>query len=272
MALHTSFAVEIQILPLQATGIDAPLQASAQALVQAAVLETGNTPVSDNRSVQLRTTLLKLETQWIVIAEKLEQGVLTSSTKLKAGSADELDIVIARSVRGALQQTSATQNEEVGAITTPETESMAKRKAFKGYKHFAGGPGLFHGLSSSDVVYNVRAGGVWELSPHAAVTSQFHGAWQMTRIGVLFGVTGGGRWYPSAGRITPYIGGGLGIGMAADRDDSWFGFAGTLEAGWVFFRTSDIQVDAGIRSVIVLDGVDNGAPAGLTGVVIGVNY
>lgn len=269
LSLH---AAEVQVLPLQASGIESGLQQTADALVRSSVNKAGHVLVDSASGLRLRTTLLKLEQTWIVVVERLEGGQVVASERLKAGSFDEIDIAIERAVGAALAGRSAAETEEVGAITSPEVAAVKRRKESRSYGMIGFGPGMYHGMDSDNLVYGLLLGKVWELGPHSAVTSSLRSGFQLTTVGLQVQWTIGGRWYPSAGRNSPFLGAGMGFGGTVDDARERLGFAGSLEGGMVLFRTSTTQMQIGANYGLILDGIEGGSPGGRFGLEFGVNY
>jgi hypothetical protein len=105
---------------------------------------------------------------------------------------------------------------------------------------------------------------IFEVIPQAAITivnnmnMSFGDAWQWHETFLL-----GGRFFPSTGTITPFLGAGFGLGLQVDdhySDDSEgfaLGLAGGAELGVIFFRNSATQLELGIAWDALWDGFDS---------------
>lgn len=104
---------------------------------------------------------------------------------------------------------------------------------------------------------------IFEVIPKAAITIvnnmniSFGEAWQWHETFLI-----GGRFFPSTGTITPFIGAGLGLGIQVDdhyaEDEEGFaiGLAGGAELGLIFFRNSATQLEIGLAWDALWDGFD----------------
>ena len=105
---------------------------------------------------------------------------------------------------------------------------------------------------------------LFEVIPQAAITivnnmnMSFGEAWQWHETFLL-----GGRFFPSTGTITPFIGAGFGLGI--QFDDHYYegaesfavGLAGGAEFGLIFFRNSATQLELGFAWDALWDGFDS---------------
>lgn len=262
-----AFATDIQILPVDVgnTGVD---QSTADMLVRDAVIGSGNTPVESSKYT-LQVRLMPLGSSVVVVGEYQKKGEPVSSAKLKAEDPNELDIVLERVVRGSLENESAEQNSEVAKIAEQEQYEMWRRRGTRRYTTVGLGAGLWHVFDSENnadaaMSYLLRYGYIWEASPHGAITLitnfgfNFDDNWNIQETFLI-----GGRYYMTASSVSPYIGGGVGLGYAVfhgedeyGRDEVYggYGFAFGIGAGVVLFRTSDLQLDIGVNYDAVLGG------------------
>ena len=105
---------------------------------------------------------------------------------------------------------------------------------------------------------------IFEVIPQAAITivnnmnMSFGDAWQWHETFLL-----GGRFFPSTGTITPFLGAGFGLGIQFDdhyNDDAEsfaVGLAGGAELGVIFFRNSATQLEIGLAWDALWDGFDS---------------
>lgn len=95
-------------------------------------------------------------------------------------------------------------------------------------------------------------GRIWEMTSHGAITMMINAnvAYQETfeTQGIA---TLGGRYFFLNDIYTPYVGGGIGLGLQFDghlkhfSDKFAFGLAGNIEGGLVIFRTTTTQLELG---------------------------
>ncbi len=121
---------------------------------------------------------------------------------------------------------------------------------------------------------------IFEVIPQAAITIvnnmniSFGDKWQWHEAFLL-----GGRFFPSTGVVTPFIGAGVGLGIQSDEhyynDNEGFaiGLACGAELGIIFFRNSAVQLEIGFAWDALWDGFDSfdrrfGAGSGY----IAINY
>jgi len=73
----------------------------------------------------------------------------------------------------------------------------------------------------------------------------------------------GGRFFPSTGVLTPFIGAGIGLGIQTDDhyydgDESFaIGLAAGAELGIIFFRNSSVQLEIGAAWDALWDGFES---------------
>lgn len=269
-----AFAAEIEIASIE-TGNTSVDPQTVNMLVKSAIIQQGDSPVEQSDK-KLRISLMPLGNSIIVVSELEDDGSVERSEKLKAESPEELDIVIERVVLATLSSKSPEENEEVTNITDEEANELKARKGVKRYHHFSLGPMFWHNMHGKYTQgVEVNYGYIWEVSPNAAITLMDYNAITMgdeyvAHVSVLIG----GRYYFSARRNSPYIGLGFGIGsnLSTMDDMASFGFAGGINAGVVFFRTSEIQLEVGASYDINLDGFGFTHSAGKSSVFIGMNF
>jgi hypothetical protein len=105
---------------------------------------------------------------------------------------------------------------------------------------------------------------IFEVIPQAAITIvnnmniSFGDKWEWHDAFLI-----GGRWFPSTGVATPFLG--LGIGLGIQEDDHYYhsneafaiGLAGGAELGVIFFRNSATQLEVGAAFDAVWDGFES---------------
>ena len=104
---------------------------------------------------------------------------------------------------------------------------------------------------------------IFEVIPQAAITivnnmnMSFGDEWQWHETFLI-----GGRWFPSTGTITPFLGAGLGLGVQIDghyydeEEGFAIGLATGAELGVIFFRNSATQMELGFAWDALWDGFE----------------
>jgi len=264
-------AANIQILPMEGSGIDDALKSSAYALTRHSISESGNNPVDSSAEQTLHVSLLRLGNAYLVVAEHARAGKVIGSAQLKAEKAEELDVVLTRTINSALQNKPAQTSETVGNITQEEVTEEQRRKETHNYKSFGIAPAFLFGMDPQSISYQIHSGYLWEVSPNAALEFRTDDAVHLIDWAAHLTMLLGGRYYFSSGRISPYVGAGLGIGFAADSSRSYYGFALGGSFGLVMFRTSSAQLDI-IGNVDAIISAKDAHPATKAGVGIALNY
>jgi hypothetical protein len=271
------YSAEIQVLPVQGAGISTELQNTAQSLVRMSVTNAGYTCDTVAYHMQLKVTLVRLEQTVIVSAEKIDNGKSIFTTRLKAATVDELDVVIGRAVSGAINGIAATDNEEIGKVTQTETKEMETRKDVQTYHLFDAGFSAYHGMAIKHInlAYALQGGLIWEVGQHFAPLATIGGSFLSAEFGCDFEMLIGARWLFSMGRNSPYAGAGFGYGLASSHDNIWTtisGLTGNLNAGCILFRTSKVQADVGLQYTIIKDDRGNRPPVGRFSIICGANF
>jgi len=267
----TVSAATIQVLPVQGADFSPDAPATLQTLVRAAVSKAGDTPQDSGASAQLRTSLLHLGQSYIVVCEKIENGQVTHSAQLKANNIDELDMVVERTVHATLSGTPVQSNIAVGSVTDREVTQVSKRTESRNYQSAGGGPAFMHGMDSPSMSYMLHTAYIWEAGLQGAITLQNNVALNITEWALHETLLIGGRYHFTATAVSPFLGGGLGVGLGmADRIR--FGFSTGASLGVVFFRTSSTQLETALNYEALFDSRDEGAPAGKASAHIAINY
>ena len=105
---------------------------------------------------------------------------------------------------------------------------------------------------------------IFEVIPQAAITIvdnmniSFGDEWEWHEVFLL-----GGRFFPSTGVVTPFLGAGVGLGIQIDdryydSDESFaIGLAAGAELGVIFFRNSATQLEVGLAWDALWDGFES---------------
>ena len=121
---------------------------------------------------------------------------------------------------------------------------------------------------------------IFEVIPNAAITIvnnmniSFSDDWQWHETFLI-----GGRWFPSTGVVTPFLGAGVGLGIQIDdryydSDESFaIGLAAGAELGVIFFRNSATQLEVGLAWDALWDGFESfDRRFGAGSLYIAINY
>ena len=298
-----SFAADIQVLAPQGAEFAPDAPNMVQSIVRASVSETGNTPVDNAADIQLRTNVMTMGSTFVVVCEQVKDGSVVGSGKQKAGSIDDLDVAIEGAVKSALANTANDADDGAYASTAsrssePEVvvlvpadrndgdpnDNFARKRPTRNYVSYGLGVALWHNYDfvekrceddmdchkrydtdqTWEQAFVFHYARIFEVIPQAAITivnnmnMSFGDAWQWHESFLL-----GGRFFPSTGTITPFIGAGFGLGIQFDDHyydgDEGFavGLAGGAELGVIFFRNSATQLELGFAWDALWDGFDS---------------
>lgn len=106
------------------------------------------------------------------------------------------------------------------------------------------GIGVLQNLDASEPAYQAFLGKYWSLGEYFALNTAVEAVSDFDQAWYLDGIVGV-NYYPfSAGfnSISPYVGGGLGLGWATDDGDGDYGLNLSATAGFLLFRGRDIEV------------------------------
>lgn len=261
LALAATAQAEETIVSVEAAeagasgGADAGLLSAVVELAKSAVAnEPGYRITSSGPStLKLRARILKLGSAYVVSMDRISGGEVNFSAKMKAASAEDLDVVTPRVVKAALSGSRSEETAEVDTITHDETVRATRRfQATRQWK-FGFGPvwGSGLGTDKSGLVYEL--GYVWGLDPQwdVDITWRVASLARDGQTGAYFSdLSIGGTYYLTKSRTAPYLTGGIGrAGAQASRadsilisDDTASGWAGRLGVGARFFRTSTVNL------------------------------
>ena len=177
-------------------------------------------------------------------------------------------------------------------------EPIGEKRPTRNYSSFGLGAALWHNYDYSAKESDIKSGDdknverswkatfalhyamIFEVSTHAAITMVNNGnfvigkGWEVHDVFLI-----GARYYTSASAISPFFGGGFGIGGQFDNHyekiDEFLaiGLAGGLEAGIVLFRNSALQLELGVTWDALWDEFNGfGRRFGSGTVYLAVNY
>ncbi|MBP5248235.1 MAG: hypothetical protein J6Z31_10330 [Fibrobacter sp.] len=254
------------------SGVDSQ---TVQMLVRDAVLQNGDSPVEESENL-LKISLMPLGNSIVVVGELEKRGTAKNSSKLKAESIDELDVVLERVTTAVLKSENAKSNEEVGKITEQEKDEVVDRKGVRKYKSFGIGPALWHDThAKAKFLFAFDAKVLFEVAPQWAIMMQGDYAFSVNPLINHMDIVVGPRYYFTATRFSPFVGLGFGVGAflhdVSDQDRHSYGFAASAQTGLVMFRTSAAQLEMGLHYGYILDGFDPTEGAGKAGLYLGLN-
>jgi hypothetical protein len=151
---------------------------------------------------------------------------------------------------------------EVGAIPPGETKTMLRRKESKKFSAAGFGPAGFGNIDEKLPAYDIYVGRLWEVNPHAAIKALGEVASDFDRA-TMANFQLGANLYALPNDISPYIGGGLGLGYGMVPGDRAFGFNLGASVGALLFRTSNAQMNLEGSAQMMLSELeeDDGAPS-----------
>ncbi|MCQ2063036.1 MAG: hypothetical protein MJY99_06825 [Fibrobacter sp.] len=283
----SAFAVDVQVL--DPTGAefapDAPNMVSS--LVRVAVTQTGNTAVTDNAEIQIRTTLMTMGNSIVVACEQINNGKVVGSGNEKALAIDNLDVAINKAVIAALanlvqedspaaQAAANAQNEaqEVDVVISTAdgdaNDNFGHKRPTRNYKSYGIGAAFWHNWKDKDdnpnrdweLAVALHVGRIYEATPYGAMTLNNNFNISFSDFELQDVLLIGGRYMFSQGAVTPYVGGGFGLGLQFDwhldgGDKYGIGLATGLETGIICFRNSERQLEIGATYHVMWDGFDD---------------
>lgn len=296
-----SFAADIQVLAPTGAEFAPDAPNMVQSIVRASVSGTGNTPVEGDADIQLRTNVMTMGSSFVVVCEQVKDGSVVGSGKQKASSIDDLDVAIEGAVKSALANASDNSDDSYAATTSrsePDVivyvpadrndgdpnDNFAHKRPTRNYVSYGLGAAMWHNYEfvekrcetdkdchkkydtdqTWEQAFVFHYARIFEVIPQAAITivnnmnMSFGEAWQWHETFLL-----GGRFFPSTGTITPFLGAGFGLGIQFDNhyyDDAEsfaIGLAGGAELGVIFFRNSATQLELGLAWDALWDGFDS---------------
>ena len=291
-----SFAANVQVLAPEGAEFAPDAPNMVQSIVRASVSQTGNTPVDGSAEIQLRTNVMTMGSTFVVVCEQVKDGSVVGSGKQKASSVDDLDVAIEGAVKTALANVADNNSasDDTYASTTSRSEpevvvlvpadrndgdpndNFAHKRPTRNYVSYGLGAAIWHNYEFEDKKWGHSVERSWEQAfvfhyarifeviPQAAITivdnmnMSFGDEWEWHEVFLL-----GGRFFPSTGTITPFLGAGIGLGIQIDdhyndSDESFaIGLAGGAELGVIFFRNSATQLEVGFAGDALWDGFES---------------
>lgn len=278
-----SFAVDVQVLDPTGAEFAPDAPNIVNSLVRVAVTQTGNT-VADKADIQLRTTLMTMGNSIVIACEQINDGKVVSSGNEKALAVENLDVAINKAVvaalgdlvkedspaakaRAAEAEAKVESQEQESAVVVSTADGFVQKRGTRNYKSYGLGVAFWHNWKDKEdnperdweMAVAAHFGRIYETTPYAAITLN-------SNINVSFAdfelqdvLLIGGRYMFSQGVVTPYVGGGFGLGGQLDwhldgGDKYGFGLATGLETGIICFRNSERQLEIGATYQVMWDG------------------
>lgn len=314
-----SLAAKVQVLEPTGADFapDGPM--IVKSVLRTAVSQSGNISVEDSADVQLRTSVMTMGGYYLVVCEQVKDGAVLMSGKQKSADLSELDQAIEKAALTALtgpnpdasakadlvDEAAAPKSDSIPLNTSVVTieyeerpappDTLGEKRPTRNYNGFGVGVALWHNYdytadsdNEDDKDVNRSWGGtfvfhyarIFEVSPSAAivltnnVNAVFGSNWEVHDAFLI-----GGRYFIQSGAVSPYFGGGLGLGVQFDdhyeefSEYFGFGFACGVEAGIVFFRNSALQLELGASWDAVWDGFESFSRRfGSGSIYIALNY
>ncbi|MCB0420212.1 MAG: hypothetical protein KDD61_04405 [Bdellovibrionales bacterium] len=272
-----AFAENYYLYPVQTSRVDGELGKAVLDLMTTSLNEEGHqvVPQKEGSEAQMKASITRLGNSYTVSLRLAKEGKVTYAAKLKANGEEELDTVVSRLVRSALNKSQTANSKRIGEITDKEVTEVSRRTETRHYTYFGLGPfGLTH-LEAPGVGYYLSYGHLWEVTPNAAIKIMGEGSFVSSgETASLIALSGGANYYFSPDTTAFFIGADLGYGGAATTAsgvDSVAGFALGATLGVTFFRTAATQMSLSLRAQTILAENQKGNPF-QGGLILGFHY
>ncbi|MEO9477458.1 MAG: hypothetical protein ABJG41_18070 [Cyclobacteriaceae bacterium] len=198
---------------------------------------------------------------------RTDDGQLIWSDLLKAASLDDLDPILILLSKAVGTKTKASQMEDIYSVSEFETNELTKKDASSTFGVYIGGVHTFH----PNVRNNFSSGFGAKISYDLRdLILDLNGEFYFGDVDVLdFNLS---ALYPfTQGRKTPFVGGGLGYGShRITQDEASFapsenakGLLGYAHAGYIFSRTSNVQLRATVTAYSAMYRLQGQVPFGM---------
>ncbi|NLG18886.1 MAG: hypothetical protein GX556_16290 [Fibrobacter sp.] len=136
---------------------------------------------------------------------------------------------------------------------------LSKKKATR-FTAFGFGPANLDNIESAGLAYNFYGGSYWDVARYAGLKLLTEATTDFDHS-ILAGISIGANLYPVPSDISPFIGGDMGFGYTRASGDNFFGLSFGGSAGFQFFRTSDVQLNAEVKAYVIVDRSGKDYPA-----------
>lgn len=266
----TSFADSFFVENATGPGVsDADLAATTE-LVRAAVQASQTHQLVSNPALSefsLHPAVLRIGHAYIIQLEKLKGGKTVFSTELKANQIEELDKVTKRLVEAVLDEKKAGEEAQLGEITQTEQQGGKERKPSRRIHSLAFGGSLFSQMNASSIGYSLGGAFGWDL---VDTILKIQADLSLCGAALFFNADLETMFLLSRRETAPYLAGAFGFGVtrsaATDTVSSQTvaGFDIGAGGGLLFLRTSDVNLDIGLRFHLLLSANSQGNPLAST--------
>jgi hypothetical protein len=245
------------------------LQVTTELVKNAVSTTSGATlaPELSQADFSLRPKLMRLGSSSLLSVQKLKGKQVLHSAQLKVVRFDELDQIVIRTVRAAIEENTAEAAPRVQEVTRNEIRSPNK----VGARTFAGvglGPSWLNAVNapSSALGFTVFYG--WDIQPQISLRllwdrsfvsgSGNDASFDLLAIGM--------QYFFDDHDITPFAMGSFGYAFAERQGNdsgTLSNFGGSIGGGVRFFRTSKVNVEVGLHYMLIAESFAAGTPNGL---------
>jgi hypothetical protein len=206
---------------------------------------------------------------------RTEDSQLIWSDLLKAASLDDLDPILILLSKALGTQTKASEMEDIYSVSEFETNELTKKEASSSFGIYIGGVQTFF----SGVGQNFSSGFGGKISYDLRdLILDINGEFYLGEIDIL-NINLAALYPFSQGKKSPFVGGGLGYGNHSipNKDPNLFGresesgLQGYVHGGYIFNRTSNVQLRATVTAYSAMYKLEGQVPFGL-GFNLGVSF
>jgi len=287
----TGWAAEVFVEPATGTGVTESDRATVTELVRSAVVQEGESLAegAGKARIVLRPKFMKLGGSRILFLEKLKDGKSVFRIQQKVFQMEDVEELAQPMTRAVLREEKLELAADLdGALPAepvddsdndysqfpipkknhdkaPAPVPARKRTARKG-GYFAFGPAVLDRLNAPGVAYSFAGAFLWDVD---RAVIKLLADLSASGDAMLASMGLGGNFFFLSGNTTPYAGADIGVGFAKVHTGSLFsgelvgGFTLGLGGGVVMFRNSSVNMDLGLRGVILLNPNTLGYPLGL---------
>ncbi len=253
----TAWADKVFVEKLKSKSLSESQAGAIEDLIKSTVEERGHEVVTSKSGsdMQLKARVIKLGESIIISVSRYEDGEKENTAKLKAIDFDDVDTVVQRVVRAALNNQNAKKNQQMDQITREEMNSTNRRIQAVSQWRFGIGPTSFNNLNDDEIAVGFFFGRQFGINPNWAVNLIFDMAFgQGESNASITNLQVGTDYYLTRDSISPYLSVNMGYSGTAlndrDQDNSAInivgetksGFSGSVGAGVKLFRVSTVNL------------------------------
>ncbi len=250
-------ADSVFVQKIKSKGVDADSKEAIQEIISSAVTSEGHELVESSSEAGsiLRTKVLKLGQSYTLKIDKLQDGKVRFSSKMKSADLEDMDVVAVRVVRSVLSEQSLKSSVTVTDVTKDEETRGTRRYQATRQWRFGFGPAWSGGLNVDGGGLMWGLGYVWGIDPdfdlklNWSVYSPKESDEDNARF-TDFAL--GMNYFLSRSKHSPFVSVEIGYASAAAAeeasnffdlsDDEASGWAVSLGGGMKFFRTSTVNL------------------------------